>query len=152
MGRLSHGFWRAKRRGKRSWNIYAGKALVLCYLQVTACFVKMPVASLDRASVCIPKEIRSDEHAFWAVLPKGRLCPSGAGCLVVGRFLKQGKPQCGQERHLFCFRNGYPRPLPPPLPQRYRYTRTHSLTWPSSSAPQEERIKGYEWVPWASSG
>lgn len=122
------------RNAVESWNIYARKALVLCYLQVTAFFVKMPVASLDHTAVCIPKKLWSDEHGFSAMLPKGRLCPSGAGWLVVGRFLKQGKPQCSQEGHLFCFRNGSPPPprlLPPPLPQHYQYTQTPTLTWPS---------------------
>lgn len=27
--------------------------------------------------------------------------------VMVGRFLKQGNLQCGQENHLFCFRNTY---------------------------------------------
>lgn len=39
---------------------------------------------------------------FLVVSPKGRLCPSGA--VGTGRFLKQGMPQYGQERHLFFFR------------------------------------------------
>lgn len=39
---------------------------------------------------------------FLVVCPKGRLCPSGA--VGTGRFLKQGMPQYGQERHLFFFR------------------------------------------------
>ena len=38
------------------------RALVLCYLQVTALFVKMPVASLYRTAAWVPEEQWGGEH------------------------------------------------------------------------------------------
>lgn len=56
---------------------------------------------------------------FLVVSPKGSLCPSGA--VGTGRFLKQGMPQYGQERHLFFFRGK----------NKNKKQKTPKVTWPN---------------------
>lgn len=49
-------------RGKSELNDLRVRALVRCYLQVTALFVKMPVASLHRTAAWVPEELWGGEH------------------------------------------------------------------------------------------
>lgn len=67
----------------------------------SAFFVKITLESLDGTAVCVPERLWSVEHGCSDSAIEGQAL-SKWGQVVVGRFLKLGMPQCGQERRLFC--------------------------------------------------